>query len=353
MAKDCGKHFQCVDKDDYKGLTNTIALGIVSGALLITEVLLAVLGGIAIPGIGIVAGVFYIAAIFELCAYLHGGKLICIQLDSCTIGRIMELIPVGQDKSGIEKMDDDFTFNILPSPHSPTELLSEMQMSDSFQSPFMTAQPPSDGLGFTGTSVKFEDLPHDTEVFHVEVKGCRVHDVCIALEATSFGAPIAAAVCAIPLIGWLACLIAVAVWLAITAIAVGITWAATHNGDINDVYDSSAGTLTAADPKTGEGGDIVLVKGDWVYDAGHSGWNEIQPIRHVQKLTPEVDARFRGMAKADPALVEEFKKEVFDVWCKFVGMSSDPLVIEKQNDPENRWLIHPSIDGCEEEIIIH
>ena len=355
MAKNCGQHFKCVSKDNYKGLTIVIALGILSGSLLIVDIVVAIIAGAAIPGLGVVAGVLFVAAIFELCAFLHGGKLICIQDDICAIGRIMEFIPVGADKSGFEEMDDDFTINILPSPHSPVELLSEMTMSDSHQAPFLVEQPPSNdlGLGFAGVSVKFEDIPHDTEVFHIEVKGCRVHDVCAVLKVMSFGAPALGVFCSIPVIGWLACLIVAAIWLAVTAAAVAIAWNATHNGDINDVYDPAAGDLTAADPKTGEGGDVILVRGDWVYDAGHSGWNEIHPIRHVQKLTPEVEARFQGMGKADPALVEDFKKEVLDVWCFHVEQSTDPLVIKAQKEPENEWHIHPTIDGCDEEVIIH
>ncbi len=351
MAKNCGKYFKCVPQDQYKGLTSVIALGILTGALTIIAIVAAVIVGAAIPGLGVIAGVMFVAAIFELCAFLHGGKLICIQDNACTIGRIMELIPVGADKTGFEKMDDDFTINILPSPHSPVETLAEMTMSDPYQGPFLVAQPQSSdlGLGFAGVSVKFDNIPHDTETFHVEVKGCRVHDVCLVLKAMSFGAPIIAAICSIPLIGWVVCLVAAAIWLAITAAAVAAAWYGTHNGDINDVYDPAAGELRAADPVTGEGGDVILVRGDWVYDAGHSGWNEIQPIRHVQKLTPDVDARFRGMSKADPTLVDEFKKEVLDVWCFHVGQGSDPLVIAAQEDPKNQWHIHPWIDGCEEE----
>lgn len=350
MATDCGQFFHCVSKANFKGLSSVIALGILAGALGIVAIVAAAIGGAAIPGLGVVAGFLFVAAIFELCAFLHGGKLICIQENSCTIGRIMELIPVGADKSGFEKIDDDFTFNILPSPHSPVELLSEITMSDAFQGPFLVAQPQSTDLGlpFAGESVQFTDIPHDTEVFHVEVKGCRVHDVCAVLMVLSFGAPIVAAICSIPLIGWIVCLIAAAIWLAITAAAVGIAWAAAHNGDINDVYDPAAGDLTAADPTTGAGGDVVLVRGDWCYDAGHSGWNEIHPIRHVQKLTPDVDAKFRGMAKADAVLVQEFKKQVLDVWCFHVGQASDPLVGAEQKKPANRWHIHPQIDGCDE-----
>lgn len=351
---DCGKHFKCVDTSAYTGLTNIIALGILSGSMVIIDIVAAIIGGAAIPGLGVVAGVLFIAAIFELCAFLHGGKLICIEDNACTIGRIMEIIPVGADKSGFEKMDDDFTMNILPSPHSPAEVLAEVTVSDNVQGPFLVEQAASasHGLGFAGVSVKFDDIPHDTDVFHVEVKGCRVHDVCAVLKAMSFGAPVVGFICSIPLIGWLACAIVAAIWLAITAAAVAIAWAATHVGDINDVYDPAAGELTAADPKTGGGGDVILVRGDWTYDAGHSGWNEIQPIRHVQKLTDVIDPRFRDMSKADAALVAAFKKEVLDPWCYRVAEGTDPGVKDAQNDPENKWHIHPAIDGCAKEPVI-
>jgi hypothetical protein len=351
---DCGKHFKCVPTGAFVGLTSVIALGILAGSMVIIDIVAAVILGAAIPGLGIVAGVAFVVAIFELCAFLHGGKLICIQDASCTIGRLVEIIPVGQDKSGFEKMDDDFTMNILPSPHSPVELLAEVTASDPIQGPFLVEQPASaaHGLGFAGESVKFENIPHDTEVFHVEVKGCRVHDVCAVLKAMSFGAPVIGAICSIPLIGWIVCAIAAAIWLAITAAAVAIAWAATHVGDINDVYDPAAGELTAADPKTGEGGDVILVRGDWVFDAGHSGWNEIHPITHVQKLTDVVDPRFRSMNKADATLVAEFKKEVLDPWCFRVKEGTDPGVKSAQGEPENRWGIHPLIDGCTREPII-
>jgi len=346
---DCGQFYKCVTPAAFKPLTSVIALGIIAGVLIIVDILAAIISGAAVPGLGVVAGILLIAAIFELCAFLSGGKMVCLGDDSCTIGRIMQIIPVGQDKSGFEKIDDDFTMNTLPSPHSPVELLAEMTMTDPNQGPFLEAQAATTGIGlpFAGVSVQFEDIPHDTEVFHVEVKGCRVHDVCIVWKILSFGAPIVGAICSIPLIGWLICAIAALIWLLITAIATAIAWAATHSGDINDVYDPASGELTAADPKTGAGGDVILTRGDWVYDAGHSGWNEIQPVRFVQKLTGVVDAKYQSMAKADATLVAQFKKEVLDVWCFHVGEASSPLTIAGQQDPINTWHIHPSIDGCE------
>jgi hypothetical protein len=104
-------------------------------------------------------------------------------------------------------------------------------------------------------------------------------------------------------------------------------------------------------PETGLGGDIVLVRGDWVYDAGHRGWNEIHPVRYVQRLD-NVPAEFHGAAPTTPELVERFKREVLDPWCFEVGRTDDPIVIEAQGEPENSWHIHPSIDGCREPVIV-
>src|SRR5262245_8579019 len=122
----CEKYYHCVTKDNFTGLTNVIALGILAGALTIIAIVAAVILGSAIPGLGVIAGAVFVVAIFELCAFLSGGKLICLGDNSCAIGRIMELIPVGSDKSGFEQLDDDFTMNTLPSPHSPVETLAEM-----------------------------------------------------------------------------------------------------------------------------------------------------------------------------------------------------------------------------------
>ena len=350
----CGQYYHCVTKDNFTGLNNIIALGILAGALTIVAIVVAVFAGAAIPGLGVVLGVAFVAAVFDLCDYLHGGKLICLGDNSCAIGRIMELIPVGSDKSGFEKMDDDFTFNILLSPHAPSETKNEQIISDPYQGKFIVEQSESRDLGqpYVGVSVTITNiyaaLGVKTEVFHCEVKGCRVHDVCAVLKVMSFGAPVVAAICSIPIIGWIACLIAAAIWLAITAAAVAIAWNATHNGDINDVYDPAAGDLTAADPDTGDGGDVVLVRGDWAYDEGHDGWNEMHPVRSVQKLTDVIEPKFHAMPKADAALVNEFKKKVLDPWCFYAGQADDPGVRGHQEEPENDWDIHPDIDGCEQ-----
>jgi hypothetical protein len=334
---DCGQYYKCVPSYAYKGLTSTIALGIVSGALIILDIIGAIISGAAVPGLGVVAGILLIAAIFELCDFLSGGKLVCLGDDQCTIGRVMKLEPVGEGKSGFEHIDDDFCVDSLPSPHSPVEVLNEVVATDPNQGNFMVAQSATQSIGlpFAGNSVQFKSIAHDVDIFHLEVKGCRVKDVCDVWKALSFGAPVVGFICSIPLIGWIACLIAALIWLIITGVSTAIAWATAHSGDINDVLDPGSGEITAADPNTGEGGDVILTRGDWVYDAGHAGWNEIQPVQYIQKLTGVVDIKYRGMAKASSALVAEFKKDVLDPWCYQVGVAGSPITIAAQQDPVN------------------
>lgn len=344
---DCQKHFFCVEPADFRPLS-AVTLGIMSAIFI-------VIGGVfGNPVSGIVGGALWIAAVFELCHFLHGGKLICFDKGVCAIGRVAAVHPVGSDKSGLEAMDDDFTFDLILSPHAANETKSEMITSDANQGQFIADQSEiaAIGLGYRGDSVKFPDIvpaEHETEILHAEVKGCRVHDVCIVLKIMSFPTAAAAVICSIPVIGWLACLLVMLVVLIITAVLAAIVWFATENGALSDVMDPASGDLVPANDD-GSGGDVVLVRGDWTYDAGHSGWNEFHPIRHAQKIT--IDDKYMGTAKASAALVADFKKEVYDPWCSEVGKSSNPLVIAEQENPKNRWQIHPLIDGCEEPPII-
>jgi hypothetical protein len=65
------------------------------------------------------------------------------------------------------------------------------------------------------------------------------------------------------------------------------------------------------------------VRGDWVYDAGHAGWNEVHPVRHVQRLD-NVPPEFHGATAATRDLVDRFKREVLDPWCFEVARAEDP-----------------------------
>ena len=60
---------------------------------------------------------------FLLCDYLLGGKLVCLAGggDECAIGIVVGREAVGAGKSGIEALDNDFSFNVLLAPYEPQD----------------------------------------------------------------------------------------------------------------------------------------------------------------------------------------------------------------------------------------
>jgi hypothetical protein len=83
-----------------------------------------------------------------------------------------------------------------------------------------------------------------------------------------------------------------------------------------------------------------VVKGTWVYDSAHEGWNEIHPIKHCQRI-----GTWEGSWTA-AGFPPGYEKEAVDRWCGAIGKAADPLVVSEQERPENQWQIHPSVDGC-------
>jgi len=350
MAKNCGKHFKCVPKDAYTPLQAT-TMGIIAGVLIGGSLLID-------PLLGAVAGALIIAAIWDLCRFLHGGKLVCLEEKVCVIGKVMEFIDVWEDKDYLERMDDDFSINILLSPHTgdpATEVHTEpatlttdhnyIVTEDKVQGHLITEQP-----ALIPAGIGYEQESHEGNTLHCEIKGCGVHDMCIALKIIGVAAAVAAAGCGF--LGPLGCLLALLLIALIALIVHEIITQNTHHGHQDDVLDPASGTVVE--------GDVVLMKGDWVMDTGHAGWNEIHPVRYLLKLTDEIDPKYLGMntdaagdlLKADASLIEAFKKEVLDIWCGLAKEADDPIVVEAQKDPLNGWGIHPCIDGCEEPPII-
>jgi hypothetical protein len=243
----------------------------------------------------------------------------------------------------------------------------------------------------------------------VEFEGSGMWDLYNALLAASVPATAAAAVCAIPVFGWIACLVLILISLAIIGIGMGIA--------LNDQEDPQS------DPAIGTihpGKDILFILGTWIYDSFHSGWNELHPVLHCQKIgevnpndmatgnpwaTP-VPLVFNGncttngtaVTRVDGNQFNHLKpgetisiggtdftiatvvdgnsltltasagitpgptpwnavapvslddpKLVSDVVQVFCGLATDansPGTIAAQSNLENGWTIHPVVDGC-------
>jgi hypothetical protein len=57
-------------------------------------------------------------------------------------------------------------------------------------------------------------------------------------------------------------------------------------------------------------GDTLLIKGRWVYDAAHSGYNEVHAVRTIQKVMPN----YAGLQFPPQVFITLYQE-----WCGLVG----------------------------------
>jgi hypothetical protein len=319
--------------------------------------------------------------------YMLYGKLICLGGDRCAIGRVLTV----QSFSFPQNIDNDLMIDLLLYPSSLGDFMTiaaqaaidhaadndpqtgiELEMWEAakkeVQGQLITQQPPvpmpqpmtptDDGLHeqwydptMSALSVAeayavggFYAVPPPGGVvvpaFHIEIEGSRVHDLLNTLQSIeSLG--LGSDFCDIPVIGWLTCAILKVILSPIILVALQIAWVNAEAGDEND---PDAGHLSP--------GDLIVAHGRFVYDAGHSGWNELHPLKTIQKLGD----RDYYPVESDPAA---FVKR----WCDRVSEVPPPdrdgpggtpqsmtpeqqATWDAQTKPQNRWTIHPLIDGC-------
>jgi len=120
-------------------------------------------------------------------------------------------------------------------------------------------------------------------------------------------------------------------------------------GDPTDV-GVSLGTLQA--------GDIVMVSGDWIYDGGHSGWNEIHAVHNCQKIA-QVTTNPDGTWSWPPDIVGGLGLDTGDhvtaaraFWCCMLQGVGGAVQGGSTTDPGNNWVIHPVVDGCKKPVVI-
>jgi hypothetical protein len=295
-------------------------------------------GGSIAAAIGLIAGY---ATLDEVCRWLRGGKLICIKHNQCAIGLVYGLEPVGFQKPFPEDIDNDYSINIVLAPHNPSDVEATMQKGP--QGHFITPQSASTshGLGWIGyPGGTYQNRKSWT--LHCEFEGDRPCTFCDAAKAAVAIATIAAVICSIPILGWIACAIAGAIAAIALVVLLLAGWFGADDGDpSHHAVNPGDGDLHTPDA-AGLGGDYVVVTGDWVYDAGHDGWNEFHPTRTVQKIQ---GAPYWQRGSSDQAF-KNFEPVLND-WCKRVGEAASPLTKAEQARPEHQWIVHPELDGCE------
>jgi len=348
--------------------------------------------------------------IIGYCRWWLYDRLICLGGDRCAIGLLGAVEPP-ENKSNFDKFDTDYSINLVLAPHQYQELPPDYlttphpvppgedpkEWADKTYKEAMHHQIADDGM--QGVLIKetdttalertiFNTKRYDFEGYfttlrgssvlytfqaylHCEFEGGGIIDLLHAAEAALAVATAAAVVCAIPVIGWVACVVLSAVALLISLVGI---FTALNNKGKPSVYDPATGqTSSALHP----GQDILFVKGTWVFDTAHEGWNEIHPIKECQLVAK---ARYerndvvdwdRAIApylvalgrwewdSTDPADLKPIKRDGapkpadwtgwVQSWCDLVATTSTPLTVSNQGRPEHQWQVHPAIDGCRPE----
>jgi hypothetical protein len=327
-----------------------------------------------------------------VCGYLLGGKLVCLGGDRCAIGHLTKF-ETPSDKSFPSNIDNDFSMNLLlapfdlndfvngdriqnyntarsdpvqgvliteltsdgkppapdgsnvlmPMPHSPAD---DPRPSPEYHG-YTTDYPDSNYLSYDPNNAPFQvpgsdgGHPFQVPVLHLECEGSRIHDVCVALS--TFWNPVQnSGLCDIPIIGPVLCFAASLALLPLVAAAAAAAWAGATDGNADDSrIDTNGGSLKL--------GDLIIVTGGWVYDAGHEGWNELHPAKTIQKIDDHSydGANFPDFYKRACTLTMQVPPFEFPP-NQPAGMTPTQQVIyDNQRRPENRWYFHPLIDSCE------
>jgi hypothetical protein len=451
-----GQYTHCVDRKDYTDVPGILDAGIPA------------------------------ALEFLLCDYLLGGKLVCLAEggDECAIGVIVGVEAVGAGKSGIDALDNDFSFNLLLAPFetddfaaygvptapaniidphrvrddlvrngplgwlmvdspNPTSLPPPVDQTGAPGAPFKKKQPPGtarwpvDGYGVLwqtkvgrvqnagreGDNLhKLWDQPPGDEwpappgppdtfvplpVLHCECEGSRIFFVCQAMRPfldllqgkPPGGLPSPGQAChaVASWLPWPIDKIVTAVCSAVEdliAIPIALVLAPAMMAAIASAWEAAQAFddlfVTGPVAKQIHVGDVVIVRGRWDWDAGHSGHTELHPVKSIQKLmTPSgtLPAEIRppsdlsaspprvvhydpSAATGLPPAVVSTITQTFEQWCRLVseappppdprhpdGLSPPQLgdlnpaqlkVWAAQQQPQNSWTIHPLIDGCDD-----
>ncbi|MCB0704621.1 MAG: hypothetical protein KDC34_04900 [Saprospiraceae bacterium] len=343
------QYTKCTSPANFIGSAAAQAIiGAAIGALPL--VLGLVFGSLALGPGALAAMLIPVGALIAYCRWWLFDRLICLGQgkDVCTVGRLISVEPP-DDKSGLDAFDTDYSINILLAPNDVGATQAEVE-ADGIQGHLIKNQQEiiDLGLDFSGYTAKIKEGEPDSAVIHAEFEGGGVFkllQVALALLGYLTAALIAATIiCAIPVVGWIACLIVSLIFAAIGfgILAMGMNNALKDTGNPNHV-NANLGTLEV-------GKDLLVTKGTWVFDSAHSGYNEIHPVKHCQRIgkwSGSWQAAFDSIVDLVPANVTVDAAIFQKFWCDAIASAESPETQVNIKRPENQWVIHPVIDGCE------
>ena len=329
------RYTSCVAPADYVDLSFTaigfrnIFLMVLSGGFL-AWIAVVIIGGPAI----LYAIALFTSAVIYLDWWLHG-RLICLGLDRCLVGMITSLGPADPVEKG---GDNDFSMNVLLAPGPINFAEPKQTYWNTLPQGELVAEHP-EILSIGRAYVTDEGHKRYVISLHSEFEGDGIavllkwaKVILALLIASAFMPPVIKAI-----------LLLLAVFLSLM--------------NVMDVLTGPPGLQGAGDPRDIDPylrlarGDIVALKGSWVYDSLHHGWNELHPVTACEVVAriplPNLSIATGPPYPWPPELDSEAKVQAFiDKWCFEIERADDAVDGGSTDDPANGWVIHPIVDGC-------
>jgi hypothetical protein len=319
------QYTKCVAPGDHTGL----APGLIATAI---GVVFALVSGAIFAALSIGA----MTALVLYCRWWLFDRLVCLGGDRCAVGLLVATHPPSK-KSGFDAFDTDYSIDLLLAPSKSGD--DDKTVLGGFQGELIRQPATVSGHNWPWKG-EFADVPvvlpvgttpsiRKMPILHAEFEGGGVwvlyHFALAALAVVIAGTVL----CMIPIIGWIAC--AIAALIALALVGIGALAALNDTGSPTDV-DPTLDDLHSYK-------DVLLVRGTWVYDSAHEGWNEIHPIKHCQRILDGVSGALTGW----PADIETRVRQ----WCAAVGEATSAVTVAAQGRPEHQWTVHPVVDGCQ------
>ena len=181
-----------------------------------------------------------------------------------------------------------------------------------------------------------------TEDLHCEFEGGGVYYLLLG-SYVAFAAAVAGLILCVylPPIPGLETILQALTILLLLALLLGFLVGLAAGGSSSDVNPNLGAVHTDDDPNGGQGAgaDILYISGTWVFDPWHEGWNEIHPVKVCTRI-----GTWDGDWDAQPPDVILRPRTQFEI-------AAAPETQAAQKRPENRWVVHPALDGCATDII--
>jgi hypothetical protein len=362
------EYTDCVQPSNYVDLSFTFNVGIFQIILLAAVYGFIAAAVILISGVGpnpagIIAAIATVSAAITYVLWWLYGRLICLGDEdrNCAIIGMLTGSPSYADPIYEKAGDNDKSMNLLL-PFAPMNSTDPTNL-DSEDKLYAEAAPQGHLVAKNSkisevVSRGYRESSKYMKTLHCEFEGDGLYSVLIALNGIL-----------IALIIWLGIVLAASTY-PVAALVLFIV--ALLGFIVYKIFFAEPGPTTGAgnpldiDPTLGSLGalDIVVVKGEWVYDSLHEGWNEIHPIRDCQilgRLEPDENGEFKwsNFRYKDKETNTEFTLDSIEsfnllhrYWCAGFKGAEDAQNNGSTTNPVHDWGIHPTVDGCKPPDII-